>query len=255
MPPPLRIEATGQTHPGKKRRRNDDSFAVLPHLGLFLVADGLGGLSNGDLASRMAVDTIRSFFEQPDPDRTWPFGVDPTRDHDEARLILAVWRANRNVYDAGQNDVSKRGMGTTLSGVLVSGERIYLAHVGDSRVYRLRDQHLTRLTDDHTALAEYMRAHGPLPPHLAGISGKNALTRALGTHKKVQVDTRVDQVMPGDLLLLCSDGLTAVVTDDEIAAALRQPVEIANTAEELIERANARGGPDNVTCVLVRWRW
>ncbi len=255
MPPSSRLEATAQTHVGRRRIRNEDSFAVLPELGLFLVADGLGGGVAGDVASQLAVITVTSFFQQADSDATWPHGVDPSRDHDEVRLILGVWRANRRILEAARDNPACKGMATTLSGLLVSKEGAYLAHVGDSRIYRFRDRQLERLTRDHTMLGDYVEKHGPLPSHLAGIAGQHMLTRALGANKKVRVDTRVERPRAGDLMLLCSDGLTGVVSEDEIAAVLRSPTDLITAADQLIARANDGGGPDNVTVVLVRWRW
>jgi protein phosphatase len=255
MPSLSRIEAAAQTHVGLRRQRNEDSFAALPDLGLFLVADGLGGGAAGDIASQLAVITVTSFFQQADADATWPHGVDPSRDHDEVRLILGVWRANRRILEAARDNPACDGMATTLSGLLVSKEGAYLAHVGDSRIYRFREGQLERMTRDHTMLGDYVEKHGPLPSHLAGIGGQHLLTRALGADKKVRVDTRVERPQAGDLMLLCSDGLTGVVTDDEIAAILREPTDLSTAAERLIERANEGGGPDNVTVVLVRWRW
>jgi PPM family protein phosphatase len=253
---PRDIEAAGASRAGPHRAHNEDSFAVLSELGLFMVADGVGGAASGEVASRMAIDTVRAFFEQDDREAIWPLGVDPSFTRDEALLTQSLWRANRRILDAGQREAATRGMAATFAGVRVCGTGFCAVHVGDSRVYRLRDQHLDRLTEDHTLRGEYdqrMRQPDAPPLRLDGIN-LDLLTRALGLEPTVDVDTRVESAAPGDIVLVCSDGLTGPVSEEELTAILVDAGNLDTTAQRLIERAHTRGGRDDVTCVLVRWR-
>ena len=251
----LRIEAAGGSHLGKVRANNEDSFAALPALGLFMVADGLGGRAAGEVASRMAVDIVRACIEEDDPNDTWPYGRNTEADRDEARLVWSVRRANREIEAEGQRIAGKRGMGTTFTGALVSGEKVYLAHVGDSRIYRLRRGRLAALTRDHTVLEDLLRQHGAEAPELRDLAPEIAcrLTRALGTDKAVEVEARVEAAEAGDVLLLCSDGLWGPVDEDEIAATLAWSASVPAIVSGLSGRALEEGGPDNVTCVVVRF--
>jgi serine/threonine protein phosphatase PrpC len=244
---PLQIEAAGQTHAGRVRDGNEDSFAVLSHHNLFMVADGMGGHSYGEVASMMAINTVEDFFDDPD---LVPLA---TAEEARARLVAGVKLANRRILRAGRVDRSKRGMGTTFAGVLVQGSSLCIAHVGDSRVYRFRGGKLEQLTEDHSALRE-VRERGGITSSAAEFrSLRHVLTRALGLWEGVEVDARIEDVKPNDLVLLCSDGLAGVVDEEEIVGILEAEAPLDTTAWALIERANEYGGPDNVTCVLVRW--
>jgi len=244
---PLQIEASGQTHAGRVRDGNEDSFAVLPHHKLFMVADGMGGHSYGEIASMMAINTLEDFFDDPDlpPPATASVAL--------ARLVAGVKLANRRILRAGRVDRSKRGMGTTFAGVLAQGSSLCIAHVGDSRVYRYRDGRLAQLTQDHSALRE-VRERGAITSSAAEFrSLRHVLTRALGLWEGVEVDARIEDVKPDDLVLICSDGLAGVVDDEEITDIIEAEAPLDSTVGALIDRANDYGGPDNVTCVLVRW--
>ncbi|MCC6552681.1 MAG: serine/threonine-protein phosphatase [Polyangiaceae bacterium] len=252
---PLRIEAAGGSHVGEVRANNEDSFAVLPEIGLFMVADGIGGQAAGEIASRMAVDIVRSCIEEDDPDETWPYERNMEADRDEARLVWSLRRANREIEAEGRRIAGKRGRGSTFAGALVSGERVDLAHVGDSRIYRLRRGRLAALTRDHTVLEELLRQQAGADPGACDLAPEIAcrLTRALGIDRAVDVETRVEAAEAGDVLLLCSDGLWGPVDEDEIAATLAWSASIPAVVAGLIGRALEHGGPDNVTCVVVRF--
>lgn len=241
----LQIEAAGHTHTGRVRDGNEDSFAVLSRHKLFMVADGMGGHSHGEVASHLAINTVEGFFDDLLPPTT--------AEEARARLVAGVKLANRRILRAGRADRSKRGMGTTFAGALVQGSSVCIAHVGDSRVYRFRGGRLEQLTQDHSALRE-VRSRGSIAGSAAECRAlRHVLTRALGLWEGVEVDARIEPARADDLLLLCSDGLAGVVDEEEIAEILEAEAPLETTVEALIERANEYGGPDNVTCVLVRW--
>jgi len=252
---PLRIEAAGETNVGRRRNHNEDNFAILAEYGLFIVADGMGGHACGEVASKMAIDTLQEFFKDTaeDPDKTWPYKLDRTKGYEENRLIMGIKLANLRIYDAASRDAKKRGMGTTFAAVFALSSGSYVAHVGDSRVYRFRDKKLEQLTEDHSLLNEYMKMGRLTPEEIEHFPHKNVIMRALGMKETVKVDTRFEEPRVGDVYLVCSDGLSGPVKDADIAAILGEHEDIKVAASKLIERANENGGPDNVTCVLVRW--
>jgi serine/threonine protein phosphatase PrpC len=249
----LRIEACGETHVGQIRAKNEDNFAVLEPLGLFMVADGMGGRAGGEVASTLAIASGREAFADPDT-TTWPTaGVQPCQGPSPRLLLAGIHRANDRIFHAGSADPAKKGMGTTFAGVLVAGEQVTIAHVGDSRVYRLRDRKLDLMTEDHSLLNSYLQTGQLDPAHAQSFPYPHILTRALGTDETVEVDTCVGMAMPGDVMLLCSDGLWGVLKPREIASILLKHRALRQAARRLIDRANEQGGPDNITCVLVRW--
>ena len=233
------VEAFGLSHPGLVRPTNEDAFLVAPDAGLFAVADGVGGNAAGEVASRMAVDTLR---------------VELKGAHRPGlpQLVSAVEHANARIYAATCIDRALSGMATTLTAVLVLGETIALAHVGDSRAYRLRARHLEQLSDDHTLVNALLRAGAITEEEAATSEKRNIISRAVGAEEQVEVDARLLAVEPGDTLVLASDGLHGVVSDEDIVAILRGEPDLTRAAVRLIERANDGGGPDNVTVVLVR---
>ncbi|XYH96527.1 PP2C family protein-serine/threonine phosphatase [Sorangium sp. So ce1128] len=256
MYPQLAIEAAAQSHVGRRRRHNEDCFAALPYLGLFMVADGLGGNAAGEVASRMAIEVVKSCFEEEDTlEDTWPYGAARPHHRDEVRLVLSVRRANRAIYEASRQQDAMRGMATTFAGVLLAPGAAYIAHVGDSRVYRMRAGTLERLTRDHTLREELLRERdgdGALEVIEALSDRANAVTRALGCDESVAIESRVEPTLPGDLFLVCSDGLWGPVPEGRIAGVLGTHHDLSLAAGLLIDLANERGGPDNVTCVLAR---
>jgi len=245
------MEAFGLSHPGRVRRGNEDAYVVLPSLGLFVVADGMGGAAAGEVASRLAVDTVRAVFE--DPDLTWPRGLaDRPADTGLPLLVSGVEHANARVRAAASGDHSLAGMGTTFTGILVLEDRLAVAHVGDSRAYLLRGGRLDQLTHDHTLVNELVDSGAMTREEAESSRLRNILSRALGGEERVVVDGRLVAAKAGDTLLLASDGLHGVVRDRDIAAVLLGERDLTRAATKLVERANDAGGPDNVTVVLIR---
>lgn len=251
----MRIEVAGQTDVGRKRAHNEDNFAIFSELGLYIVADGMGGHASGEVASQLAVDTMREFFAATtsDPDRTWPYKMDRSKNYEENRLATGIMLSNLRIFESSRSNPAQRGMGTTIVALFVSQEGMYVAHVGDSRVYRLRDGELEQLTEDHSLLNDYKKMKQLSPEEIANFPHKNVIVRALGMKETVKVDTRFDQPRLGDIVVLCSDGLAGPVTDEEIRSTILASSDLKQAAQSLIDRANENGGPDNVTCVLARW--
>ncbi|MGK4001351.1 Stp1/IreP family PP2C-type Ser/Thr phosphatase [Sorangium sp. So ce1036] len=245
----------GETNVGRKRNHNEDNFGIMVEYGLFMVADGMGGHASGEVASKMAVDAMQDFFAQTqdDPERTWPYKMDRSKGYEENRLITGIKLANLRIYETAQREAKKRGMGTTFVGIFTANDGVYVAHVGDSRVYRFRDGKLEMLTEDHSLLNDYIKMKRLTPEEIANFPHKNVIVRALGMKDTVKVDTRFEVPQLNDTYILCSDGLSGPVPDAEMAQILAEHQDIQVATSKLIERANENGGPDNVTCVLVRW--
>ncbi|MCS6799393.1 MAG: Stp1/IreP family PP2C-type Ser/Thr phosphatase [Myxococcota bacterium] len=237
-----------------KRSHNEDSFGVMDSHHLYVVADGMGGHASGEVASRMAIETLRDFFAATanDPEATWPYKMDKSRGYEENRLITGIKLANLRIYEAQQRDPKLRGMGTTIVAALVVDEGVLIGHVGDSRVYRLRDGKLEQLTEDHSLLNDYIKMKKLSEEEIRNFPHKNVIVRALGMKDHVKVDTLLDQPHTGDVYVLCTDGLSGPVSDEEIRATLEGASDLRNALEKLIARANENGGPDNITCVLLK---
>lgn len=251
--PPL-IDAAGATHPGRLRARNEDAFDIIAPHGLAMIADGLGGHQAGDIAAKMAVQEVGEYVRELDLDPTQPDPNDPSSAPRATMdfLRIAVQHANREIYFAGQRYPVCAGMGATLAALLVVRGFAIWAHVGDSRIYLLRGGALTRLTEDHTRAAEYRRAQGPRANPAVTRRHESTLTRCLGVRPEVSVDIEYARRVPGDLFLLCSDGLWNVVPEDSIVRILRHHPDLGEAADALVAEANASGGPDNITVVLAR---
>jgi protein phosphatase len=250
-----RVLVAGETNVGMKRSHNEDNFDVVEEERLFLVADGMGGHASGEVASKMAIETLREFFSatSQDPEATWPYKMDKARGYEENRLITGIKLANLRIHEAAAREPKLRGMGTTLVSMLVIDDGVLIAHVGDSRVYRMRGGKLEQLTDDHSLLNDYIKMKRLTEEEIANFPHKNVIVRALGMKDTVKVDTRLDPPQAGDVYILCSDGLCGPVTDAEISDIANSSNELKVVASKLIERANANGGPDNVTVVLAKW--
>ena len=252
---PLRIEVAGETNVGMKRTHNEDNFSITEESGLYIVADGMGGHASGEIASKMAVDAMREFFAATasDPERTWPYKMDRSKGYEENRLITGIKLANLRIYESAQRDPRQRGMGTTIVALFAVEDSIYVAHVGDSRVYRLREGTLEQLTEDHSLLNDYIKMKRLTPEEIANFPHKNVIVRALGMKDTVKVDTRFERPKAGDVYVLCSDGLSGPVTDEMMLEILDSTGDLRAAATKLINRANENGGPDNITVVLARW--
>jgi PPM family protein phosphatase len=228
----MRIDIGSATDIGRVRERNEDAILVSPPL--FVVADGMGGHRGGDVASHIAVETMEELEGE-----------------DGGSLAEHVRRANRAVWDRSSEDQGLTGMGTTLTAARIDGDSVALAHVGDSRAYLLRDGTLRQLTDDHTLVARMVRA-GEITEEEAEVHPhKNVMTRALGTEETVEVDEDAVALEDGDRLLLCSDGLTGMVTEDQIQAILEANPDPQTAAERLVRSANRAGGVDNISVVVL----
>ncbi|MFZ5470326.1 MAG: Stp1/IreP family PP2C-type Ser/Thr phosphatase [Myxococcota bacterium] len=250
----MRIEVAGNTHVGMKRNHNEDNYLLLPEEQLFCVADGMGGHSSGEIASKIAVDELAEFFKMTakDADATWPYKMDKTRSYDENRLTTGIKLANVRIFERASADQKFKGMGTTIVTVHFAAGHAYVGHVGDSRVYYFRNGVLKQLTEDHSLLNDYLKAKKLSPEEIEAFPHKNVIVRALGMKDTVQVDVNKLEPLPGDVYLLCSDGLSGMVPDPQMQEVLAHTRELDKACAQLIDMANAAGGSDNVTCVLAR---
>jgi protein phosphatase len=247
-------EAAGATHQGRKRDHNEDVFLLRPDLGLFVVCDGMGGHRAGEIAADIATSTIADFFEacQRDPEGTWPSEAGAGHEETGSMLALAMKLANRRLRAAAEEDPARRGMGTTCVAVHLTPQETYVAWAGDSRAYLWRNQMLTPVTEDHSLVGEMLRRGELTDGEAQRHPHKNVITRCLGPMEFVAPETRRASLQVGDVLMLCSDGLHGMVRDGEMAAILRAQPELKAACRELIDAANANGGADNITVVLVR---
>jgi len=238
-----------------KRTHNEDNFSIVEESGLYIVADGMGGHASGEIASKMAVDSMREFFALTanDPERTWPYKMDRSKGYEENRLVTGVKLANLRIFESAQRNPKQRGMGTTIVALFAVEDNVYLAHVGDSRIYRMRDRRLEQLTEDHSLLNDYIKMKRLTADEIANFPHKNVIVRALGMKDTVKVDTRLEQPRQGDIYLLCSDGMSGPVTDSDMLDIMDGTRKLQDVASRLIAKANENGGPDNVTVVLARW--
>jgi PPM family protein phosphatase len=252
----MKISYEAITDVGRKRKGNEDSVFVNPEQNLFVVADGMGGHAAGEVASRLAVDAINDFIELTggDDEITWPFGLDDSMSYDGNRLKTAVRFANKKVLETTKERSEYEGMATTVAAVLLEGDAANLAHVGDSRVYLLREGELSQLTSDHSWINEQIQSGVISADQARSHPLRNVVTRALGGKPDLLVDMQVHPMEPGDVLLLCSDGLTTMLPDEEIARVLQEHVDdIGQGARALVDAANARGGEDNITVLLLKF--
>jgi PPM family protein phosphatase len=251
----MRIEVAGYTHVGMKRNHNEDNYLILTDENLCCVADGMGGHSSGEIASKIAVEELAEFFRMTsrDQDATWPFKMDKARNYDENRLATGIKLANKSIFDKASADQKYKGMGTTIVSVHFTDAAAYVGHVGDSRVYFFRQGVLRQVTEDHSLLNDYLKAKKLSPEEIENFPHKNVIVRALGMKDTVAVDVAKVEAQQGDIFLLCSDGLSGMVTDPQMQDILSRTTELEKACSQLIDMANAAGGNDNVTCVLARF--
>jgi serine/threonine protein phosphatase PrpC len=255
----MRAIAAGLSDVGKQRVHNEDRFILLPEFSVFVVADGMGGHQSGEVASRMAASSIAAYFRNGGRrGSAAPASViDGASVTDSAvvdRLRAAVTQANARIFARADDSRIHRGMGTTVVAAAFSrseGE-LYIAHAGDSRAYRLRDGRLDQLTRDHSLVSDALLERPDLSSTDLAYLPKNVITRALGIGPTVDVDVRVEPVLVGDLFLLCSDGLHGLISDEEIAAILEEYPVLTEACAQLVDMANAAGGKDNITAVVIR---
>jgi len=254
----MNFTAAGLSDVGLQREHNEDSYCILSEHRLFVVADGMGGHRAGDVASRMATAEMTAFFDTTQANGEgvqWSAEQDPRMSSDQSRLVSAVKLANQRIFQASIQNRSVQGMGTTVVGALFNREdsKINIAHVGDSRAYRVRGGAMTQLTRDHSLLNDYLLVMPNMSDAQRERLPSNVITRALGMQQAVAVDASVEDVIPGDVFVLCSDGLNGMVIDDRILEiVLDAKSDVENIAKTLIFEANRNGGEDNITVVVVR---
>jgi serine/threonine protein phosphatase PrpC len=253
--PLIRAIAAGLSDVGLQREHNEDSFLVLNEYDLYVVADGMGGHRAGDVASRIATETISEFFKSTaNDDVTWPFHFDTNLSEEENRLLTGIRVANRQIFERSTRSREYQGMGTTVVGAMFSPkkQRMYIGHVGDSRCYRVREGKIQQLTRDHSLINDYLVAMPDLTEEQRSELPKNVITRALGMQDQVVVDLQHDDPHTGDVYILCSDGLSGMMTDEEIQQIVTSSTDIRVACKKLIERANEQGGEDNITAVVIQ---
>lgn len=250
----MKIFALGKTDTGMKRKINQDSIVCREDLGLFIVADGMGGHKAGEIASRIVIDSIIRFIKATKEDQniTWPFPYDDKHSYEGNRLGVSIKIANQLIFHESMAEESFKGMGSTVAAILFSEATSHIAHVGDSRVYRIRDGEIAQMTEDHSLLNMEMKRRTMTTEEIHAFPYKNVITRALGSKEKVDVEIREEIVRPKDLYLICSDGLSGLVADEEMRDIfLQSPEDLESVGTRLVDLANERGGIDNISVVLV----
>lgn len=240
---------------GTRRSNNEDAFGLHEDLGLFVVADGMGGHSCGEVASAMAVESIATFFRHAhvDEESTWPYAYDDAFSFTANKLRTAISVANEKIHAHAQDHPESRGMGTTVVATAVNESTLSIAYVGDSRAYLIRDGALDLLTSDHSWVNEQVKLG-----HLSGDEAarhpfRNVITKALGTRDEAQPDLRDLEIRPGDRVLLCTDGLNSMLDDATILATASSEPEPSALCKKLVDLANEAGGEDNITVIVMKW--
>jgi serine/threonine protein phosphatase PrpC len=251
------IEAFGKTDVGRRRKLNEDNLLIDRDVNLFAVCDGMGGHNAGEVASKMAIETLHAFITKSqgeEKDITWPYGLEPNLSFEANRLKTAIKLANKRIFKAADNREDYTGMGTTLVAALVNDGTLTVGNAGDSRCYMVREGKLTQLTRDDSwvsaAWAEGILSSDEIDRHPL----RNVITKAVGAKLDIELETSEHKLADGDVVLLCSDGLHAMITDEQILSLLHPlPGSLETTADVLIDAANEAGGKDNVSVVLLRY--
>jgi protein phosphatase len=250
------LEAFGRSDVGRRRKLNEDNFLVAPEPGLYAVCDGMGGHNAGEVASQMAIETLASFIERSHKEKeiTWPYGLDVNLSYDGNRIKTAIKLANKKVFRAADNREEYTGMGTTAVAAIVSGDVMTVGSAGDSRCYLMRNGELTQVTKDDSwvsaALGEGILNSDEIERHPL----RNVITKAVGAKESIELDVVEQKLSPGDVALICSDGLHAMLNDEQIQQTLTPfPESLEEAAGKLIDAANEAGGKDNVSVVLLRY--
>ncbi len=251
---PLAVEVAGKSDVGCVRSNNEDNFGYDLRYGIFIVCDGMGGQAAGEVASKMAVDALLSYFRNGDSGSKHPQmgeGVEGVSEAGKA-LASAVWLANQTIYQTGQQQAAQAGMGSTLVAALVKGNALSIANVGDSRIYLLRQGVIQQLTQDHSLVMEQVR-RGYITREQAEHSEiQNIILKALGSEETVEPDVEDLVVVSGDILVMASDGLTKYVRDEEILRLVSASPSLDEACDKLIQAAKDQGGDDNITCLLLK---
>ncbi len=247
----MKVESYGISNVGMKRGQNEDNYLVNESLGLYVVADGMGGHVGGEFASKMAVTTVEEVLAQLSQSQGKPPAeISKDVSHGE-KLKFAIREASRRIFDQALYDESLRGMGTTIVAMILHKTKAYVAHVGDSRGYLIREGKIEQITQDHSLVGEQIRAGILSPDDVKAHRYKNIITRSVGYQEFVESDLCVKELQVGDKLLLCSDGLSNMVTDSEMLE-LATRHSLQETCENLVALANERGGDDNITVVIAQ---
>jgi len=247
----LAVKVAGRTDVGCVRANNEDNFGFDSRYGIFVVCDGMGGQAAGEVASKMGVDILLDYFRELGSAGNGHGGVGQPASGAQS-LASAIQLANRTIFDAGKDQNGQGAMGSTIVAALLRGNSLSIAHVGDSRIYLIRHGDIQQLTQDHSLVMEQVR-RGYITLEQAQKSElQNIILRALGSEESVEADIEDLLTLPGDLLLMTSDGLTRHLKDDEILTIVRQSHDLETACNELVETAKQRGGDDNITCLLVR---
>lgn len=260
----MRLKFAGLTDVGRTRDNNEDNFFISDAEPLCIVADGMGGHSSGEIASAFAIRAIREWYEQTrggaDPATlsrvpAWPFKRRAPNHPEEKRLVQSFLLANEIVHAYSQRNAGYRGMGTTLVAAYFIETGVFIAHIGDSRAYRIRNGEIERITRDHSLADEYA-AMGLLTGHeMSNFAYKNVVTRAVGLSDAVEPEVNFHTILPGDTFVLCSDGLTDPLSDEVIRDVVVHHLDdVEQACRVLIDAANAAGGPDNITAIVARTR-
>jgi len=252
----VRIRYAAKTDVVMKRSHNEDYFALIEDEQLFIVAEGMGGHACGEVASKLSADVIGEFYKHSkDQDATWPYRYDHALSYVENRLVAAVKLANQRIHQKSQSEPNLRGMGTTFVCALVKGNHLYVAHVGDSRCYRVRAEGIKQLTRDHSLLEDYRDARPEMTEEEAkNFPHRNVITRALGMRDSVTVDIAKHEIQDGDRFILCSDGLSGMLEDAEISRIVATANDLEECVDRLIDRSNENGGTDNITAMVIECR-
>lgn len=250
------LEAYGQTDVGRRRKLNEDNYVVDAETQLYAVCDGMGGHNAGEVASKMAIETLESFIQKSHREKeiTWPYGLDVNLSFEGNRLKTALQLANKRVFKAADNREDYTGMGTTAVAALISENVMTLGSAGDSRVYLVRGGQLTQLSKDDSwvtsAWAEGILSAEEIERHPL----RNVITKAIGAKETIEIDVSEHKLEAGDVSFLCSDGLHAMLSDEQILKVLTPfPATLQEAAQKLIDAANEAGGKDNVTVVMLRY--
>ncbi|AKJ01895.1 Stp1/IreP family PP2C-type Ser/Thr phosphatase [Archangium gephyra] len=250
----MKVVSAGLTDVGRKRNHNEDSFLIDDELQLYVVADGMGGHAGGGTASRIAVETIDKELRRAREGRDNPFVT--TSNLQDAllpdALRTAVERACLAIFTTAQEDPRLSGMGTTVISLVVRDNQAFFAHVGDSRAYLVRGPLIQQISEDHSLVNEQIKAGMITPEEAKHSRYKNIITRSVGFEEEVQVDVMGVVAEPGDVFLLCSDGLANMVEDRELHEAVQASASLADVPKRLIDLANERGGDDNITVIVVQ---
>jgi serine/threonine protein phosphatase PrpC len=249
----MRTRFAGKTDVGLQREHNEDSLLVMNDMLVVAVADGMGGHRSGDVASQLAVSTLRDFFEiTVRKDATWPFPANPDLSDEENYLVTGLRLSNRRIFDRSLKAMNDFGMGTTIVAAMFDARatKVTVAHVGDSRAYRIRNGVITQLTRDHSLVSDAAHMAPWLSEEEVAQLPPNVITRALGIREDVVVDLFSEATRPGDVYLLCSDGLCGTLSDEQMRDVVMRHDDLDRACAELVDRANYFGGPDNITVVL-----